>query len=347
MRAASSWVRLHLGVFAVLQQTGVISSSQWLPSPSFFIPCSAASPIPAPPPITSFTPSELLRWTGALALNAAPLAAVYFSQGVWNAVRATVWLSIRLLVPQPHNTVKRSQSRAAETTQTPETPRPSTPTPAAVGEQPRNGRDISRDEMTFRALEGQQPPTDPVAVGAVRRQSTFSARADEYPSDDDETEVVTATLISFDVEASESTDVPPGVWSAELRPNVSEGRSQSGQEPVYRENVLTRLPAVLAADVLTALPVRIITAPSEAIVWRYFVRSFLARRGLGLEGIYGLTFLDSLSWTAAANFLGLELIHLFVEGEIWAVMTMVAQHYRMSEDEWNEQHPEDSNPATE
>lgn len=286
-----------------------------------------------------------MRWTGTLALNAAPLAAVYLSQGVWNAVRATIWLSIRFLVPQPYNAAKRVQPRMPETPPIPEDPQSSTPS-ATIGEHPRNGRDITRDETTFRALEG-QPPPDPIALGAVRRQSTVSARPDEYASEDDEAEVVNPTLISFDVEASESTDVPPGVWSAELRPNVAESRSQLGQEPVYRENVLTRLPAILATDVLAALPVRIITAPSEAMVWRYFVRSYLSRRGLGFGDIYGISFVDNLSWTAVANFLGLELIHLFLEGEIWAMMTMIAQQYRMTEDEWNAQHGEEQNAATE
>lgn len=278
-------------------------------------------------------------------MNAAPLVAVYLSQGVWNAVRATIWLSIRFLVPQPYNATKRIQQRVPDTPPITEDAQPSIPV-ATPGEEPRNGRDITRDETTFRALEG-QPPTDPVVLGAARRQSTISARADEYASEDEEADVVNPTLISFDVEASESTDVPPGVWSAELRPNVTESRAQLGQEPVYRENVLTRLPAILATDVLTALPVRIITAPSEAMIWRYFVRSYLSHRGLGFGDIYGVSFVDNLSWTAVANFLGLELIHLFLEGEIWAMMTMVAQQYRMSEEEWSEQHGEEQNAETE
>jgi hypothetical protein len=186
-----------------------------------------------------------------------------------------------------------------------------------------------------------------VSLGTIRRQSTFSTRGDEYVSDDEETEVVSATLISFDVEATESTDTPPGVWSAELRPNPVDGRAQQGQEPIYRENSLTRLPAVLATDILTALPARILTGPSEAILWRYFVRSYLSHRGIGLEGIYGLSFIDSVSWTAMSNFLGLELIHLFLESEIWAMMTQLAQSYLISEEEWNEKHGGETGGTTE
>lgn len=77
------------------------------------------------------------------------------------------------------------------------------------------------------------------------------------------------------------------------------------------------------------------------------MRSYLSHRGLGFGDIYGVSFVDNLSWTAVANFLGLELIHLFLEGEIWAMMTMVAQQYRMTEDEWNAQHGEEQNAATE
>ena len=331
-----------------MQQMGIIPWTQWLPTPSFFIPFSDTSPIPAPPPIASFTASELLKWAGALAVNAAPLATLCFAQNVWGLIRATVWLSIRTSLPQPYNPTKRSTQRPSEgpqtleATETVETPRPATPAPqSAPDDEPRSARDISRDEVTFRALEG-QPASDPVSLGTVRRQSTYSTRGDEYVSDEEDTEVVSATLISFDVEASEPTDVPPGVWSAELRPSVAEPPPPGGgPEPTYRDNTLTRLPAALATDVLSALPVRIITAPSEAVVWRYFVRSYLGRRGAGVGDIYEPNFFSSLSWTAVANFLGMELIHLFLEGEIWATMTIIAQQCCMTEEEWNEQYEEE------
>ena len=145
LRLASGWVRLHLGVFSVMQQMGIIPWTQWLPTPSFFIPFSDTSPIPAPPPIASFTASELLKWAGALAVNAAPLATLCFAQNVWGLIRATVWLSIRTSLPQPYNPTKRSTQRPSEgpqtleATETVETPRPATPAPqSAPDDEPRS-----------------------------------------------------------------------------------------------------------------------------------------------------------------------------------------------------------------
>ncbi|KAL1874760.1 hypothetical protein VTK73DRAFT_237 [Phialemonium thermophilum] len=342
VRFASDWVQLHLTVFGTMQQLGIIPSSQWLPSLGFFIPFTSSSPISAPPPMTAFTVDEMVKWIGALALNCAPLVGVYVCNGLWASSRAALWLMIRPFLPIPHNATKRIVLKPDDVDEPAQSPElaPSA-LRSSTGEQPRNAGDITRDEAAFRALEGRRA-SGSVPLDTIRRQSTISARGDEEASDDEETEVAGATLISFDVEASESTDVPPGVWSAELRPNVTESRWLSGREPVYRDNTLTRLPSTLAIDVLSSFPPRILTAPLEAFVWRLFARSYLSHRGLPLGDIYEPDFLQGLPWTAFASFLGMELIHMLLESEIWAAMTLTAQYYRMSEEEWKERYDEGS-----
>jgi len=206
--------------------------------------------------------------------------------------------------------------------------------PGASENQPRNGRDISRDEATIRALEGQPP--EHTTLGAVRRQSTLSSRGDEYASDDEETEIVSATLISFDVEATESSDTPPGVWSAELRPNiVGDPRGLSREEPVYVDNALTRLPSVIATDILTVVSCYVLVAPYEAFALRLLARAFRRRYGLPVDDIHDLSPLRSLSWTTVTNFLGLEMIHLVIESECWSVMTLLAELYRGCGADWS------------
>ncbi len=215
-------------------------------------------------------------------------------------------------------------------------------------EEPRNGRDISRDEPTFRALEGQSQPqgqsqaqeqaqssADTPAVSAIRRQSTFSLRADDFGSDDEETEVVSATLISFDVEATESSDTPPGVWSAELRPNVADARVV--QEPRYRDNELTRLPAVRGAQLLALPLMRLLVAPLEALVWRSLARSFALRRGLSTAAMHGPGLLGSLTWMGVSNLICWELCHLlFYQADMYVLVVEFAAQFRLTDEEWKE-----------
>ncbi len=229
------------------------------------------------------------------------------------------------------------------------------PTPATlptVEEEPRNGRDISRDDATFRALEGQsqtqqesqaealaqaqaQSAGDTPPVSAIRRQSTFSLRADDFGSDDEETEVVSATLISFDVEATESSDTPPGVWSAELRPNVADARIV--QEPRYRDNELTRLPAVRGAQLLALPLMRLLVAPLEALVWRSVARSFALRRGLSTAAMHGPGLLGSLTWMGVSNLVCWELCHLlFYQANSYAFVVLFAGQFRLTDEEWKE-----------
>jgi hypothetical protein len=244
--------------------------------------------------------------------------------------------------------------------------------------------------------------TDPSSGPRQRRQSTISLRGtgsgsgsattpnqptpgplpgttsqDDIASDDEETEIISATLISFDVEATDPSPDPtnpasatgnggaadnttPGIWSAELRPNIAESNAhhpgdghgdhdpdcshynpQDQHEPAYRENALTRLPSILATDVLAVTPARLLMMPFAATVWLSLARPYMARAGMAMEGVVsggaGWWWLGGVSsGRALVNLLGLELLLAVMHGEVWAVVMLMAERFRWSEEEWNE-----------
>ncbi|EAA32118.1 hypothetical protein GE21DRAFT_7194 [Neurospora crassa] len=194
-----------------------------------------------------------------------------------------------------------------------------------------------------------------------------AATADEAPflsDDDEETEHVNPTLITFDVDTSDSATsdsapIPPGaaVWAAELRPNVpdtSAGSNRNSQQtqtnnssslgldaPLYRDNGLTRLPHVLAAGALGLCAARAMMTPFESLALLGLARPYMARR-MGLEGatldmaFHGLGFMDAFSLGRMFNALALEMVHLAIQCDLWAGMMCVADWFRMSDQEWCE-----------
>lgn len=359
LRSALTYVRMHLQIWVFMQRMGLIPSSSWFPRWRYFIPFSNASPIPAPPPLTSLTPASVVQWVGGVALSMAPFAAFWAYSRLWTYVTRNVWLRIYDRMPSPINRKAFTTNRLSQVNATETLPEAAAASlrDLAGDAQARNAREIAResvegiirDEATIRALEGQAPPSaDAIPVGAIRRQSTFSSRGDEYVSDDEETEVVSATLISFDVEATESTDTPTtGFWSAELRPNTSGEQGTVRQEPLYRDNALTRLPSVIATDILTVVSSYILIAPYEAFALRFLARSWRMQHGLPIADIYDLSPIRSFSWTAVANFLGLELCHLVIESELWASMVMLATSFSISEEDWNKTQEAEANESNE
>ncbi|CCC09074.1 hypothetical protein SMACR_03097 [Sordaria macrospora] len=238
-------------------------------------------------------------------------------------------------------------------------------------------------------------PTGPPPDGTLRRQSTISvsgaaglttpggpssssssqtqtqaqpspaATADEAPflsDDDEETEHVNPTLITFDVDTSDSATsdsapIPPGaaVWAAELRPNVPDNSSSNRNSqqtaatsstlgldaPLYRDNGLTRLPHVLAAGALGLCAARAMMTPFESLALLGLARPYVTRQ-MGFEGaaldvvFHGLGFLDAFSLERMFNAVGLEMVHLVLQCDLWAGMMCVADWFRMSDEEWCE-----------
>ncbi|KAK5662986.1 hypothetical protein OQA88_6400 [Cercophora sp. LCS_1] len=330
-RYAATYIRLHLDIFVFLQRVGLVSSTAMLPPWSFFLPGSSSSPIFIPPLPNSFTIQSLTSWLSQCAFGILPFASYYTFSFVYNAMSSMSCALALSLLPSPRNPERRQ--RVLKTTNEPSAPPNAAPS-SGQDEAPRNGRDITRDQPDVRALEG-QPQNEALPVGGTRRQSTVSVRGDDFASDDEENDMVSATLISFDVEATESTDSTPGVWSAELRPNLSDARPEQGLR--YRDTTLVRLVPILAADVIGVAMVRLLMAQEESLVWTRIARSFLANRGLPTDSLCVPTLVPffGMNWRRWVNILGLEALFLTLQGGIWAAVVSLARKYFYTDAEWN------------
>lgn len=176
------------------------------------------------------------------------------------------------------------------------------------------------------------------AIEPVRRApSVHSTRGDGYETEDDGNDEVGPTFISFEVEATESTDAPPGHWSAELQPSHPfDGRLVEERAPVYFDTILTQLPATFATNIFTNALIRICMAPYESFSLRMLARMLRYRRGMPMDDIYELDMLDGFNTTSVVNFLAAELLHLVISGELWAVFAGLTQFFHRSEEEWKE-----------
>lgn len=214
--------------------------------------------------------------------------------------------------------------------------------PERPRERPEHRRDRStvEDVSPIRPIDGQMP-SDTGPVEAVRRPSTFSARGDDYASDEEDNEGVSATLISFDVEATaETSEAPPGLWSAELRPSV-DARGAIIPTTTYCDTMLTQLPPLIASHIFADAVLRLATAPWEATALRLITGTFRQRLGIPTDDICGISLLGETSRTFAINFIGSQVLHLAVCGEIWAAFTAVATVFHTTPEEWREAEEEE------
>ncbi|KAJ4316950.1 hypothetical protein N0V84_007606 [Fusarium piperis] len=219
-----------------------------------------------------------------------------------------------------------------------DSPIPAPPPLNGLSIQPRDraenthSRSATNDVSPLRAIDG-QVPNDTGPVEAVRRPSTFSAR-DDY-SDEDENEGANATLISFDVEATEaSSDGPQGLWSAELRPSVNDARGLSS--PSYVDTLLTQLPPLLANYIFSEAAIRILTAPYESMSLRLLARTFRLRLGLPSHDIFNVNLFSGLNSALAINFLSSQFIHLVLCSELWAGFATISELLHTTPEEWRE-----------
>lgn len=227
---------------------------------------------------------------------------------------------------------------------------------------------------------GTNPPTRPNGSTrsdgrrpSSRPQNPRNTDADDFTDDDEETEVVSATLISFDVENSpenidpNDSNIPPGVWSAELRPNPgndsqSVGTGRDGEAPrrpprLYRSNELTQLPANLAARLFARRMVSLCFAPLEASALREVGLLWCRSKGLSTASLWEPTWFWPFTfrnggrrvesalglWATKGtimNFLGVEVIHLLLDFTIWTGMSLYSTTFVMSSSEWDKQDKE-------
>lgn len=196
-----------------------------------------------------------------------------------------------------------------------------------------------------------------------RPQASQTADTDDFTDDDeDANEIVSATLISFDVENNpenpdpNDANIPPGVWSAELRPNPGnesqggggggggggdrDGDDRSRRAPrLYRDNSLTRLPATMAADMLARRAASLLLAPMEALVLRNIAENWCRPRGLSTAGLWGF------SRGMVLNLLAVEIVHFLFDAESWAAISTVSNEFVVSSAEWEKMQKEEQERA--
>ncbi|KID87590.1 hypothetical protein MGU_05239 [Metarhizium guizhouense ARSEF 977] len=334
-----SYLRVHLELHVAMQRLGILPNALWLPHPSFFIPFTKSSPIPAPPSLDEYSIPSLLKWVGGALISATPFLVWIMAQRMLRDWKAPIWSHIFRKLPSTLFKIKRlpfSLEFPLPPLNTQVAPPPPPNPPRVVDTDAENRTQVESSGGDTPEQTGDTTPGGrPAEPQTPRRASLFSTRGEEYPSDDEDNEGVSATLISFDVEASESQDAPPGLWSAELRPSAgSDSRSNGSPQPIYLDTLLTQLPAAMAAHVLVDAVSRVLMAPYEATALRLVARSFRSRQGLPCWDIYNANMLSGFTSTALVNFLGTQLLHLTLASEAWAVVTCVSQWFHMTEEEW-------------
>ncbi|EGY17650.1 uncharacterized protein VDAG_01332 [Verticillium dahliae VdLs.17] len=336
-----SYIRVHLQLYVFMQRTDIIPASKWFPSWTYFIPGFPSSPIPAPEPPKDLTAASLVQYMGAWCINALPFASFVLWVRLWTRVTTYMWQEFYARLP---NTVHHRRHLPP-----PPPPQAAPPSPPVVDAQPppprqpvdlppQNRAELLRDIVAQVASESTTPP-DPPPSQPLRRPSAFSTRGDDFGSDDEEEGGISAPLISFDVEATDSTDAPPGLWSAELRPSAGPEGSPYGLaalHPTYVDTMLTRLPACLASDIFTVISAYVIVAPYEAMALRLVARAYRERMGLPVFDIHEWNIFSGLTWRSVTNFVGLEFVHLIIAGELWAMISSLSQLFHMTEEEWKE-----------
>ncbi|KAK6951942.1 hypothetical protein Daesc_006467 [Daldinia eschscholtzii] len=314
----------------------LVPAYQLLPGPKFFIPFSSSSPLVAPPLPESLSISSISSWVGQVIMGLAPYAAFYVCGFIWQSTCAALRISIRRRLPRPLLNFPTNHRSSGSTSTTQRQAVPESPTLGAAGRDARP-QNPEVDATASLALDVQSNG-ETVPVGSIRRQSTFSSRGGEdYGTDEEDSEMVNPTLISFDVDTSESTEPPTGVWSAELRPSVSgDSRQQPKETPRYIVNPLTNLPCSFAADILANFVTNILFLPIDSHAFPIVARALARRRGLPYEDMYVRGFLGGLTWRGVLNIIQLDIVKLLISGEVWAFTTIVSQWLHVTEEEWKE-----------
>jgi hypothetical protein len=175
----------------------------------------------------------------------------------------------------------------------------------------------AEDPQTLRALEGrpaaelQEAPTR-----RERREAVFEMEQDS--SDEEDAEMAHATLISFDVEQTESMDNSLGTWSAELR---SANEPKQSKDVKYRVTGLTLLPTILATEGIREIIAGVLVMPLEAVMVRIIARAYRQSAGLSVSDLYQL----GESVPAFENLFSAFAMQVAITGVVWAGFTAASQ----------------------
>jgi len=191
----------------------------------------------------------------------------------------------------------------------------------------------TEDEQTLRALEGFPAPGQedreiPEEEEGMRQLSLAMERAETGEnSEEEEEELMAATLVSFDVEATEAGHNSVGTWSAELR---SANEPKLSKEVKYRVTGLTMLPTILATEGLKEIAAGILTMPLEALMVRIIGRAHQRSGGLDISDMYEVSPFHGLI-PAAGNIFGALAIQAIFTGVVWAGYTYTVRHFTVKD----------------
>jgi hypothetical protein len=284
-----------------------------------------------------------MRWVGGAFLSTVPLMMFVIVQQLMDDWRPRLKALIAGKLPSPKSSETRIRTydkpRLLPTqgdTHTPPPPGPlpdDLPNPAVDGEL---GDVVDHVEVLVEGEDEEEVelalPVPPVFTEAG---NDFLDVPVDYESDED-TGALSATLISFDIEASEQ-DQLQGYWSAELRPNDLEPVQAAAPATSYLSTELTRLPSRLAARILSDSALRLMLVPFEAMALRSLARSWLIHHHGGLVGhVLDIRPPFGVSLTWIVNLLKAESVHLSISGEIVGVATALASYFHKSEGQWGD-----------
>lgn len=407
LKSTFVYMQTSLKLWIFLQRMHLLpaSASPWLPNWKFFIPFTSSSVIAPCPLPSSLDVRSVAGWVGSVVLSACPFVAFYVVNGICLATADMIYEELYDLLPNPSTSEQArppgngfvlqriadnreseisraqpvpgqesSEALPVEATSTHTTPGASQDT--NVWDLPQSSDQTAPDERsTTPPGRPETTPTSPSRPRSLPRRS-HTSNTDDFSSDDEATEeVVSATLISFDVENNpdnpdpNDANIPPGVWSAELRPNPGNDspNGRDGEDGaakrasslrMYRDNTLTQLPASIAAGIMARRASSIMLAPLEAsalrqIAWLWCQAGKMPTgrlwepmwfwpfvwRGAG-ESFFGWS-LDlgaGFSLGSAVNLVGVELAYLLFDACLWGLVPLAVSRYLVSEEEWEKRH---------
>jgi hypothetical protein len=308
--ASFFYITLHFRMFAIIQQLHLIPSSRLFPSLNSFIPFTAASPLQLPPN-PSLNSASLISWGSSMVVTAAPILIILIHGKAKYFILRLLYRPIYKCLPRPRGDSMFSGIPDAAPAMEYDAP-DRNPGIEAVP----NATIRAEDPPTLRALEG-RPAMEPQNEAQLgRTEAVFEIEHDS--SDEEEGEMAQATLISFDVEATESMDNSLGPWSAELRSANEPGQSKDVK---YRVTGLTLLPTILATEGLREVIAGILVMPLEAVMVRIIARAYRQSAGLSNSDIYRLGELVPAFETLFSAFT----LQLAVTGVVWAGFTVGSQ----------------------
>jgi hypothetical protein len=311
VEASFFYITLHFRLFAILQQLHIMPSSRIFPSWQSFFPFTKSSPIQLPP-APSRNISSLASWASSALVTLAPILVILVHGKAKFFISRLLYRPIYKSLPRPTGDSMFSGIPDAAPSMEYDAPDrinvvediEIAPDPTFQGE----------NAHSLQALEGQA--TESVPPPEIDSRPAFFDVGQES-SEEEEMETAHATMISFDVEQTETQDNTVGTWSAELRSTNSPRRSKRKQ---YHVTGLTLLPTILATEALREVIAGILVMPLEALMARIIARAYRKSAGASVADLYTLF----QPVPVAENLLSAFALQVVIAGTTWAGFTLVS-----------------------